>query len=60
MPAEKRYDIISVRPDHDIKPKLERLTELIERGTGLRVSVGDATALAINEAIASREKTADA
>jgi len=55
MPEDDgKYDVISVRPDQEIKPKIAELQQLILKQTGMRVSAGDAVAVAVIEAIKSR------
>lgn len=55
MPREGKYDTINVRPDHQIKPAIDRLVEIIRQETGFQVTAGDAVNLAVKEAVKRRE-----
>lgn len=55
MPDDKRYDTISVRAEHEIRASVEKLVNLIQKETGMRVSTGDAVNVAVIEAIKNRE-----
>lgn len=52
----KDYDVVRVRPEQEIKPKLDELKELIRSDTGMRISNGDAVVVAVMEAISRRKE----
>jgi len=53
-----RYDVVNVRPKHEVKPLIERLAQLMDAETSVRPSTGDALVQALREAITVREQRA--